>query len=143
MNSYKTAIVRKTLSAPAKFLTKSGLIKGRVLDYGCGRGNDADTLGFDKYDPHFFPDGLSGDSQYDTIVCNYVLNTLPKEQWQTVIDSISTLLSAEGRAYISVRNDKKCLNGVTSKGTYQTLVELDLPIVAKNGNFIIYLLRKN
>lgn len=53
--SWRTAIRRKDISLPTKFLVKENLIKGMVLDYGCGYGFDADSLGFEKYDPRFFP----------------------------------------------------------------------------------------
>ena len=59
-NSHKTAIKRNKLSAPMRYLSENNLLKGDLLDYGCGRGDDADLLSMDKYDP---PIVLS----YDTI----------------------------------------------------------------------------
>ena len=57
INAYKTAITRKKPSLPMRWLAKEGLIPSRIdtLDYGCGKGFDADYFGMDKYDPHFFP----------------------------------------------------------------------------------------
>ncbi len=59
-NAHKTAIRRtRGLSVPMKVL---GHLIGdvTVLDYGCGRGEDADKLNFKKFDPHFFPDMPEG-----------------------------------------------------------------------------------
>ena len=42
---YLTAIRRTRLSAPARYLLQHGLLKGRILDFGCGLGFDTDELG--------------------------------------------------------------------------------------------------
>ena len=39
-----TAISRKAPSRPMRFLQEHDLLKGRMLDYGCGRGTDAKFL---------------------------------------------------------------------------------------------------
>jgi len=59
-----------------------------------------------------------------------------------VIDNILALLEWDGVAYISVRNDKKNLNGFTSIGTYQAFVDLDLPVVNRTSSYVIYKLEK-
>jgi len=41
---YLTAIKRSRLSAPARYLLQHGLLKGRILDFGCGLGFDTDEL---------------------------------------------------------------------------------------------------
>lgn len=137
--SHLTAISRRTLSKPTQYLVRHGLLQGRLLDYGCGRGFDCDYLQCEGYDPHYRPQSPTG--AYDTIFCNYVLNVLPTvEERQSVIDGIQTLLSKVGRAYIAVRADRKALNGWTSKGTYQTWVDLKLPILVDSANFRTYIL---
>jgi hypothetical protein len=45
-------------------------------------------------------------------------------------------------AYITVRNDRKGLKGKTSKGTWQGLVTLNLPIVRKTSGYITYFISK-
>ena len=121
-----TAIKRKALSLPFRYLQEHSLLVGRVLDFGCGHGFDCDALGIEGYDPYWRPEKPTG--TFDTIVCNYVLNVLEPDQWQAVIDEISGLQSKGGIAYITVRTDKRILNGFTSRGTYQCDVLLDLPV---------------
>ena len=41
---YLTAIRRTRLSAPARYLLQHGLLKERILDFGCGLGFDTDEL---------------------------------------------------------------------------------------------------
>lgn len=139
-NSHKTAITRRSLSAPTKYLMSQNLLKGTLLDFGCGKGYDCDHLKCEGYDPHYRPNKLLK-NEYDTIFCNYVLNTLEEDMHPQVIQKIKSLLSSEGVAYISVRNDLANLNGFTKKGTYQTPVDLDLPLIYKTSSYKIYELR--
>lgn len=139
-NSYKTAMKRKELSTPMRYLVEEGLLLGRILDYGCGHGDDADALGIEKYDPYHFPAELEG--KFNTITCIYVLNTLPDEdeRWE-VTHKVRNLLAPYGKAYIAVRNDKRNLNGWTQRKTWQGHIELKLPILHKTQNYIIYELK--
>ena len=139
--AHLTAISRKKLSAPMEFLSKEGLLTGEMLDYGSGKGFDADFLGMDKYDSHFQP--VFPTKRYDTITCNYVLNVIEeREDRFKVLDSIRNLLKPGGNAFISVRRDK-FETGFTRKGTYQCFVALALPVVFhKKGGFVIYRLSK-
>jgi SAM-dependent methyltransferase len=136
-NAHKTAITRRTLSVPARLLSERGLLVGRTLDYGCGKGSDATTLGLHKYDPYFRPSMPRG--KFATIMCNYVLNVVTPEQEEVVLEGIRRKLAPGGVAYIAVRRDVK-VEGVTSKGTYQRNVKLDLPILLeRKGAFCIYI----
>jgi len=124
--SYKTAITRKKLSVPMKYLNDKGLIQGRVLDYGCGKGSDAQKLGMDKYDPHFFPKFRKNApiGGYDVVVCNYVLNVLENPHDRGNVERrVMSFTKPGGISFITVRNDKKFLKGRTSKGTWQGLVQ--------------------
>jgi len=134
--AYKTAIQRKQVSVPARWLEKHGLLNGRILDYGCGQGYDCTWLDCDGYDPYYqpaMPDGL-----FDTVICNYVLNVIPENEWNDVINGILQKLKSGGVAYITVRNDRRHLNGWTSRQTYQTMVDLVYPIIYQNSFFRIY-----
>jgi ATP adenylyltransferase len=137
MKEHLTAIARKKLSTPVKFLNSMGLLTGRTLDFGCGRGFDSAFLGHESYDPYYQPIFPTG--EFNTIYCVYVLNVIenPNDR-KSVIESIRRLLKPSGKGYIAVRNDKEALKGQTSKGTWQGHIELDLPIVTANRNFVIY-----
>lgn len=41
---YLTAIKRTDLSVPTRYLLQHNLLKGRILDFGCGFGFDTDEL---------------------------------------------------------------------------------------------------
>jgi hypothetical protein len=137
-NSYKTAIVRKKPSRPSQYLNDAGLIRGEVLDFGCGRGFDADHFSWQKYDPHFFPDYPKG--MFDTVVCNFVLNTLPKVYERNLLFEIGYFLKLGGKAYITVRRDVK-QHGFTASGSFQRNVELKLPVIHETSEFCIYELK--
>lgn len=134
--AYKTAITRRGISPPMKYLVRNELIVGSALDYGCGKGQCAIELEMDKYDPHFWPDEPR--QKYDTVTCHYVLNVIDKAEQKKVLESILSLLNPKGRAYITVRRDIKTV-GFTSRGTYQKNVLLDLPIIKEVKNaYCIY-----
>jgi len=141
-NAHKTAISRKKPSAPVRALIDKGVIIGRTLDYGCGRGRDASEYDMESYDPHFqpvMPGGL-----FDTIVCNFVLNVIESSaERKAVVVDIRKRLAPGGRAYISVRTDKKQLNGYTKIGTWQGRVTLDAPIVAKGSGYATYIIGRD
>ena len=152
VNSYNTAIKRSTPSLPLRgVLSKyfrddySALNNKIILDYGCGRGFDADFLeemgvNVDSYDPHWKPDGIKV-GHYDFIFCTYVLNVLDGEESSLVIDNIKDILSDDGVAFISVRRDIRN-NGKTSRG-YQRNVDLNLEKLCEyKGKYCTYLLRR-
>ncbi len=142
--SFNTAISRKNPSAPLKQLESMMLLKGSILDYGCGKGADAKYLNnsganVKSYDPYWNPISLKG-QLFDTVLCTYVANVISKEEEQELLSSIKSLLKKDGKAYITVRRDIK-KEGVTSRG-FQRNVELDLPIVKeKKNNYCIYMLQ--
>lgn len=141
-NAHLTAISRRNMSAPAQWLHNSELILPRALDYGCGRGKDADELGIDRYDPHWFP-SWPRLRDYRTILCTYVLNVLPDEHDRSVVVArLQSLLDPSGYAYVAVRRDSRNLCGYTAKGTWQGWIELPLHSVVCNSRFEIYRLRK-
>jgi SAM-dependent methyltransferase len=132
-----TAIKRKKLSSPMKYLYDECLISSNHLDYGCGRGDDADTLFCDKYDPNWFPE--KPQTRYDSITCVYVLNVIEEhKEREAVIKDIKGLLNPGGKAYIAVRRDN-FKEGYTSRGTWQGMIELPQKVVRlERGKFCIY-----
>jgi len=144
--SFNTAIKRTKPSLPLRKLLDKKSISGNVLDYGCGKGFDAEylqRLGYsvDSYDPHWKPDGIKKQG-YDSIVCNYVLNVLETdEEILSVIRRAASLLNKDGRAYFSVRRDVK-KSGFTSRG-FQRNVVLSAPVLyEKSGSFCTYIVDK-
>ncbi len=142
--SWLTAKGRTLISRPMSYLHSMGLLKGRVLDYGCGFGQDARRLknlgvNIHSYDPHLHPDLARG--KFNTITCNYVLNVIDEHERLTVLAHIRTLLRKNGVAYITVRRDIKA-DYVTKKGTHQYLVFLPAPVqTTLTGAFIMYKVR--
>ncbi len=139
-NAYKTATTRIEPSAPMRRLASDGLIVGKALDYGCGRGFDADYYGMNSYDPHYAPEKPVG--RFDTITCNYVLNVMeePEARLQ-VLQDIQERLKDTGIAYITVRDDKRALRGITRTGSWQCLIALALPVRYKHAGYVTYELR--
>ena len=145
--NFNTAIKRTKPSLPLRFLIDKNLLKGSILDYGCGRGFDAEYLdkkGFciDSYDPHWNPSGIKK-SVYDTIFCNYVLNVLETDdEIFSVIKNVQDLLKNNGLAYFAVRRDLK-KDGFTTRG-YQRVVKLKAPTAfKKSGSFCTYVIGKD
>jgi 2-polyprenyl-3-methyl-5-hydroxy-6-metoxy-1,4-benzoquinol methylase len=113
-NPYKlTALHRKTLSVPMRILKEKGLLKGTILDYGCGNYDDCKILqnegfnifGYDKYNPVYKEDRLISSVRYDTLTCNYVFNVVPNLQEH--YDLIELLKKLSDNCYIAVRSDIK------------------------------------
>lgn len=141
MNEHKTAIARRVPSAPMRWLDKTGLLVGKMLDYGSGRGYDSDHYGMACYDPHYQP--VMPEGKFDTITCNYVLNVIESsEERMMAVLSMWAKLAEGGCAYITLRNDRKALNGHTSIGTWQGPIALNLPVVRRCSGYIIYKLVK-
>ena len=133
-----TAISRKAPSRPMRFLYDKGLLIGRMLDYGCGRGTDAKFFGMEAYDPYWMPTKPTG--AFDTITCHFVLNVVNVQERKRILSEIQDLLSRTGKAYITVRRDMKKGYGV--RGYSQNLVYLNLPSIEKNNGYEIYELSK-
>jgi hypothetical protein len=121
MTYHKTAISRKALSVPMRVFQKKGLLQGRMLDFGCGRGYDATTLGMEKFDPNGFPFLPKG--EFDTVTCIYVMNVIPATATRWKLErTIIGLLNPGGRGLLAIRDDVPEGGHVTSTGTWQGLV---------------------
>jgi diadenosine tetraphosphate (Ap4A) HIT family hydrolase len=129
--SHLTAIERTKLSSPMRFLLTKNLLDRRILDFGCGWGNDVKLLAqqgleIEGYDPHYAPTYPTG--KFDTIVCCYVLNVLMPAEQANVLMNIAHLLKPGGKAYYAVRRDLKKEgfreHYIHKKPTYQCNVKL-------------------
>ena len=139
--SHLTAISRKAPSGPMKWLDANGLLKGKMLDYGCGRGYDADTFGMEKYDPFWFKCDDFCAEEFDTITCNYVLNVIEDAKERTyAVERMQRWLKPNGSLYIAVRADKKNLNGYTKRGTWQGYIVLGNELIHSCPAFDLYAL---
>ena len=128
--SGKTAMHRTGPSAPFKRLCTAGVLMGRILDYGCGHGADVramldlniDAIG---WDPVHSPDTPIAIEAYDTVLCTYVLNTLPTapERRFCVMGAMKALKPG-GHLYLTVRRDLKRPDGYTSQGTWQGNIDV-------------------
>lgn len=130
---------------PSRFLLSNNLLKGDILDFGCGFGKDVEVLkakGLDiqGYDPHHFP--KLPRKKFDTILCFYVLNVLMPEEQTEVLMNVSRYLQPTGKAYFSVRRDivhegfrTHVLHG---KPVYQCNVRLPYKSIFLNENSEIY-----
>ena len=142
---YLTALKRKSMSLPARWLKKHGLLCGRILDFGSGYGFDSKELskeGFDitPYDNHYQPSEPEG--KFDTIICIYVLNVLLPFEQANVQMSVSQWLKPGGKAYFAVRRDLKTegfrKHAIYKEYTYQCNVVLPYVSIVKNAGFEIY-----
>lgn len=140
-----TAVGRKFPSAPVRYLFENSLLVGKCLDYGCGRGFDADFFGMDKYDPYsesWSNISLDTPKRYNTIVCIYVFDIVMVEEEESILKTIQSLLEPNGVAYIAVARDfnKHHLH----KGTIKRRVNLPLEsIYHKKHSFEIYKMGKS
>lgn len=105
-----------------------------VLDFGCGRGDDARNLqkhkeryavwGWDPYWPPVPVPGLKTPNKFKTVLCTYVLNVLPtRTAMLNALEEATKRLKRDGYLVVTVRNDRKALKGWTKKGTWQCYVE--------------------
>lgn len=142
---YLTAIKRTAISAPSRILAQRNLLKGRILDFGCGYGFDTDYLkekgfdivGYDNYYRKDYPEG-----KFDTIICNYVLNVLEPYEQAEVMMEVSSLLNPDGTAYFAVRRDLMQdgfrWHAIHKEYTYQCTVHLPYTSIFCNDSFELY-----
>ena len=132
------------VSLPTKYLLGRKLIVGRVMDLGC---SDTIALGAIPFDPTkqpFSPNGI-----FDTIVCNYILDSLDLTNRKCMVELIRSKLAPKGIAYISVCNGcpelfEHIRAGVWPTQSYYgcTWLGEDLPIETANQTFIMYRLQR-
>jgi hypothetical protein len=133
------AIRRQTASRTAQFLDEQGLLRGRILDYGCGFGFDADHFGWEAFDPHYrqkLPQG-----PFDTIVCNHVANMLTRHSRQELFQTLQVLLAFQGKAYISVSRKIPKTGKIALRKRIQNYVVLTLPSLLCDDELEIYRLQ--
>jgi hypothetical protein len=138
IEAWRTASPRTAPSLPARYLKENGRLVGRLLDYGCGRGADAEEYYMAGYDPHWRPDSsvlISG--RYHTVTCTYVLNVVHEDMEHLIIKDVMKMLAPGGKAYFTVRRDIK-VRQMTSKNTLQRPVYLDMTRMFDDSKFCVY-----
>lgn len=122
-NSHKTAITRKGPSAPCRWLVKQGRVVNPSIDWGCGKGADVAHIDGVGYDPYYQPYKPTMGEMFNTVLCTYVLNTMPNYHDRClIVERMATHLNVGGWLYVTIRADKKKLNGWTQRGTWQGYV---------------------
>ena len=122
-NYHKTALGKSNgTTSPTKnffkWLNDNPKIKSKirtVLDYGCGKGRDENTLkkefpfyiGYDPYKDFGYETNhqILGNS-FDLVICNYVLNVIVKIDREAVIKKLLKFLNNFSIVLIGVRQDK-------------------------------------
>jgi hypothetical protein len=132
---------RTALSKTARVLIASKLACGRVLDFGCGLGFDADQLGWEAYDPYYRPGEPTG--LYDTVVVNHVANILTRASRESLFQAVNALLAPGGTAYISVARNIPLSGKQGPRRRIQNYVVLTLPTIFADDEEEIYGLAKD
>jgi len=132
------AIKRTKPSAAASLI--AGATRGRVLDYGCGHGFDADHHGWESFDPFYRPNKIEG--PFDTIVCINVLNALSRNNRHKVIGKIRDLLTDDGTAFLAVPRNIPKTGKLGIHHSLQNYVVLTLPSFHCDEKLEIYQLTK-
>jgi 2-polyprenyl-3-methyl-5-hydroxy-6-metoxy-1,4-benzoquinol methylase len=117
-----------------KWLENNGFLRGAILDYGCGYGEDwrwlarqgfSDVAGWDPNHALWAnqnrlatPETISP-GNWDIVLCTYVLNVLENaDEVADVMSRVQACLQPHGRAFFTVRRDGKG-RGRTKAGTFQ------------------------
>jgi len=144
-NSHLTVKERDNVSFPTRILWEKHQLKGEILDFGCGLGKDVTFLrekglNVTGYDPHYCPQ--YPDKQFDTIICNYVLNVLLPEEQAHVLMAVSELLKTGVKAFFAVRRDIQksgfLYNPKREAQVYQAKVVLPYPSFLLTNHCEIY-----
>jgi hypothetical protein len=113
----QTAMARTGPSAPAQHLRAHApqLLRGRLLDFGSGRGADAKALRATPYDPHH-PDAAvrkRPTGTFDTVLGIYVLNVLPKAERHAALRESAAYVKRGGHLVLAVRPQAEVAATVT------------------------------
>lgn len=143
--SHLTAVSRKEMSLPLQHIMKKYTIHHKkILDYGCGRGEDVRQLlsraiKVEGYDPYYQPERPAG--TFSVVLCTYVLNVLDPRKVDDVIEDVFKYLNKWGVAFFTVRRNIR-KEGFTSKGTQQWMVHLPFEKELETSEFCIYKVKK-
>ena len=113
----QTARTRTGPSAPAQHLHAHApeLLRGRVLDFGSGRGADAEALRATAYDPHHPKASVRKrpTGTFSTVLATYVLNVLPKDERHAALREAAGYVRPGGHLVLAVRPQAEVAATVT------------------------------
>lgn len=130
------AIEHQQPSDAASWLVENKKVNGRVLDYGCGHGFDADHFGWSGYDPYYRQ--AKPDGKFDTIICNHVLNMLTRSSRASALASIQLLLKENGIGWLVVPRNIPQTGKLGARKRIQNFVILSLPTIYLDNKLEIY-----
>jgi hypothetical protein len=136
------AIKRKNPSKASILYKQLNLLKGRILDYGCGYGFDAEVNNWESYDPYYNDIKIEG--LFDTIVCTNVLSAVSSKIRKEIIENIRDLLNDNGNAYFAIPRNlplKGKLSGYARRP--QNYIILTLESIYNDNKIEIYKFNKN
>ena len=121
----RTAIRRKNVSAPVKYLLDNDLLTKPVINYGGGYDSESSrALEADHYDPYIYDynNVQSFSNTWETGYCGYVLNVIAEPTVRK--NTVGILETITRTAFIAVRSDKIDGNDygdgvVTQRNTFQ------------------------
>lgn len=137
MNSERTQIARKGLTAPMRWILDNDWLPhggNFALHHGVGKAHEdtkllkdycLNTLEYDPNVPGVDDDDVLMSYEYNNIYSIYVFNTLPPKERERAFKDMIDCLCDGGVALIAVRTDfvkgAECEDGVvTKRGTFQT-----------------------
>lgn len=113
----QTAMARTGPSAPVQHLRAHApeLLRGRVLDFGSGRGADAEALRATAYDPHHPKASVRKrpTGTFSTVLATYVLNVLPKDERHAALREVAGYVRPGGHLVLAVRPQAEVAATVT------------------------------
>ncbi len=111
---HRTALVRQRKSKPFRHWSQKGLVKGSVLDFGSGRGQDCAGKTIQCFEPNSpkAADRSMPSGTFDTVLLTYVLNVVPKSERKKIVRRAAKMVAPGGRLLVAVRG--------TGDGGYQS-----------------------
>jgi len=124
-SAYGGATAMARASAPIRYWREAKMIRGEVLDFGCGHErHEAD--GWARYDAFHAPDPAPLWRRYDRVLCSYVLNVQPADHLAIQIAVLLRHLCKPrgGLALVAIRSDLQA-SARSSRGTQVAKTEAE------------------
>lgn len=113
----RTAMARKVESLVARTLVQDGYLSSatKVLDWGCGQGQDVryyqqqgfTAFGFDPNHGQNHSPEIFKNEHISVVTCSYVLNVVTEPLRKKILQEIADFLPPHGQAFLAVRSAKE------------------------------------